>query len=92
MYTREGNSGSHEPPPYRNESPPYRNESPPYRIEPPWPPYSTWASVIQPEFIKTLVYVFKKIFLEFFSMQWKNSFTRDYNYLRIVMNIAFTAT
>ena len=43
-------------------------------------------------FFKTLFYVFKNSFNNFFSTQWQNSFTEDYNYLIIVMNSEFNAT
>ena len=92
IHSRVGILGRHEPQPYRNEPPPCR-------IEPSWPPYSTRACVIQntslcqsERIFKTLDKVFKKRFLEFFSTQCQNSFTKYYNYLINVMNSAFNAT
>ena len=39
-------------------------------------PYSTQASAIENNFLKTLFYVFNKRF-KFFLMQWQNSVTND---------------
>ena len=50
---------------------PGSHEPLPYRTEP--PPYRTESCHV----FKTLVYVFKKRFLEFFSTHWQNSFTED---------------
>ena len=56
------------------------------------PSYSTQVSASQKDFFKLLIYVFKNRVLDFFSTLWQNGFTKDYNYLIIVMYSEFKAT
>ena len=60
-----------------------------YRIEP--PPYSTQTSAIQNEFVKTLIQVFNKKKIKNNFNPWQNSYTKDYNFLIIIMNSAFNS-
>ena len=48
------------------------------------PSYSTQVSASQKDFLKLLIYVFSTL--------WQNGFTKDYNYLIIVMYSEFNAT